>query len=111
MKKVIFGLIIFAGLSSSVYAGDKKAETPKKQITSNVDDKSREKEKNTNVKEVNCATKSNQASGECWVMTATVEFCCDCPQAAASMGASLGAAKLIKDNMWLLQLLEEIAPC
>jgi hypothetical protein len=44
-------------------------------------------------------------------MTATVEFCCDCPQAAASMGASSGASKLLKENMWILQLLEEIAPC
>lgn len=111
MKKVIFGLIIFAGLSSSVYAGDKKAETPKKQITSNVDDKSREKEKNTNVKEVNCATKSNQASGECWVMTATVVYCCDCSQGAASMGALTAARNLITQNLWLLQLLEDIAPC
>lgn len=111
MKKVIFGLIIFAGLSSSVYAGDKKAETPKKQITSTVDDKSREKEKHTNVKEVNCATRSSEASGECWVMTATVVFCCDCSLAGATAEASTAARNLITQNLWLLQLLEDIAPC
>lgn len=111
MKKIILGLIIFAGFSSSVYAGEKTVETPKNEITSNDVNKSPVKVTNTKVKEVNCATKSNVAWGECWAMTATVEFCCDCPQAAASMGASFGAAKLLKENMWILQLLEEIAPC
>jgi hypothetical protein len=111
MKKIILGLIIFVGFSSSVYAGEKMAETPKNEITSNVVNKSSVKEDHTKVKEYNCATKSNVAEGECWVMTATVEFCCDCPQVAASMGASLGAAKLLKDYMWVLQLLEVVAPC
>lgn len=111
MKKIILGLFLFAGIATGAYAGEKNTvhTTTPKVVT--VDKSSVKKASVPKIKKQTCATQSNSAWGECWIMTATVTHCCDCEYAVASMIASLSASKMVKENIWILEVLEEVAPC
>jgi|GEM_PF-3144505 len=111
MKKFILGLFLFAGMATSAFAGEKSGSDKTSSHAVTVAKPSVTKASFTEIKKQTCATQSNSAWGECWTMTATVTHCCDCELAVASMIASLTASKMVKENLWILEVLEEVAPC
>lgn len=111
MKKIILGLFLFAGIATGAYAGERSGEHKTNTNTVSVTKPSEKKASLVKVKKETCATNSNSAWGECWTMTATVTHCCTCEYAVASMIASATASKMVRENIWILEILEEVAPC